>query len=501
MKMIKTRVYHLCACLSAMALAGPLQAQISLTGGTCTENFDAWFAANPNTLPAGWDVVTNNVSVATSGLGRVDNSDFSWAGTATNGNPATSATAYNAALQTDITQTGDGVSDRCLAVYATGATEPRHITATFTNNTGATITALAVSFQLQVSAVREDNISANLRYDGFRLLIDPENDDTFADTALEATITNAVFNFAAGGGNPWNANGQGWATAAMLTAADANVATVSGTITGLSIPSGATFKLRWNSHNGGGPNPTPVAGRTKTRMNIGVDDLSITPTLEAAAPGAPSGLAATVASSTQINLTWTDNSSNETGFKIQRSATTGGPWTDVTTTAADAISYIDTGRTPGTPYYYQVIATDGVNDSTASNEASATTWTGIEQWRFDYFGSISNSGDGADTFDFDNDGLPNLLEYALGTAPDSSASVAAPSVSLLPAPSSTLTLTFTPQRVQGLTYIVQASDDLATWTDTTLTGLTPGTPYTHTDSVTLTTGSKRFLRLKVTSQP
>src|SRR5439155_17551527 len=36
-------------------------------------------------------------------------------------------------------------------------------------------------------------------------------------------------------------------------------------------------------------------------------------------PAAPSGLGATAASTTQIDLSWTDNSEGETGFKIERS--------------------------------------------------------------------------------------------------------------------------------------------------------------------------------------
>jgi len=37
-----------------------------------------------------------------------------------------------------------------------------------------------------------------------------------------------------------------------------------------------------------------------------------------AAPEAPTGLAATVLSSTEIELTWQDNSTNESGFKVER---------------------------------------------------------------------------------------------------------------------------------------------------------------------------------------
>src|SRR6185436_8231411 len=44
------------------------------------------------------------------------------------------------------------------------------------------------------------------------------------------------------------------------------------------------------------------------------------------APAAPSNLAASAASSSQINLSWRDNSANESGFIIQRALSSGGPW-------------------------------------------------------------------------------------------------------------------------------------------------------------------------------
>src|SRR5260221_2894930 len=43
-------------------------------------------------------------------------------------------------------------------------------------------------------------------------------------------------------------------------------------------------------------------------------------------PVAPSGLAVTALSSSQIRLGWQDNSSNETGFKIDRATSSSGPW-------------------------------------------------------------------------------------------------------------------------------------------------------------------------------
>ncbi len=92
----------------------------------------------------------------------------------------------------------------------------------------------------------------------------------------------------------------------------------------------------------------------------------------AVAPTAPSGLSATTASSSQINLAWTDNSSNETGFKIERKTGTTGAYVQIATTSANATSYSDTALTVSTTYNYRIRATNSVGDSGYTTEVSAT---------------------------------------------------------------------------------------------------------------------------------
>ncbi len=87
----------------------------------------------------------------------------------------------------------------------------------------------------------------------------------------------------------------------------------------------------------------------------------------------PSKLSATAASCSQINLSWTDNSNNETGFKIERKTGVSGSWSQIATVGANITSYSNTGLTGNTTYYYRVRAYNAAGDSSYSNEANATT--------------------------------------------------------------------------------------------------------------------------------
>ena len=71
------------------------------------------------------------------------------------------------------------------------------------------------------------------------------------------------------------------------------------------------------------------------------------------------------ASGMTVSLAWSDNSTDETGFKVLRKDSLTGSFSTVTTTAADATSYSDTVTATGS-YWYRVSATNINGDSVAS---------------------------------------------------------------------------------------------------------------------------------------
>ncbi len=93
------------------------------------------------------------------------------------------------------------------------------------------------------------------------------------------------------------------------------------------------------------------------------------------APVPPDGLVATAISNSQIDLTWTDNSSNEDGTRIERSSN-GGAFVEIATVAGDVTSFSNTGLAAGTPYAYRVRAYNAGGNSGYSVTANATTLNG-----------------------------------------------------------------------------------------------------------------------------
>ena len=152
----------------------------------------------------------------------------------------------------------------------------------------------------------------------------------------------------------------------------------------------------------------------------------------------------------------------------------------------------------------------GGGDANSSNNTSSDAVTllpvlsPIEAWRMLHYGSAENTGPGADNHIAANDGMTNLMKYALGINPTNSGFSAAPTASR---EGGLLKLTFTRRRdATDITYRVEcASDPMSDWTTLYSSALTPyeggsneSTPVTVSDNPPEGTPPKRFMRLKVT---
>jgi predicted phage tail protein len=92
-----------------------------------------------------------------------------------------------------------------------------------------------------------------------------------------------------------------------------------------------------------------------------------------APPAAPSNLTATVVSCNCIRINWKDNSTNETGFKIERCQGSGcSSFAQIATVGANVTTYSNTGLSAGVSYTYRVRSYNAGGNSAYSNTATAT---------------------------------------------------------------------------------------------------------------------------------
>jgi hypothetical protein len=89
-------------------------------------------------------------------------------------------------------------------------------------------------------------------------------------------------------------------------------------------------------------------------------------------PTSPTGLAVQSAAYNSVVLGWIDNSSNETGFKVERS-TDGAAFTQIATVGADVKAYSDGSVSPLSTYYYRVLAFNSVGNSSYSSTINVRT--------------------------------------------------------------------------------------------------------------------------------
>jgi hypothetical protein len=91
-------------------------------------------------------------------------------------------------------------------------------------------------------------------------------------------------------------------------------------------------------------------------------------------PVAPSGLAATATSSSQISLAWADNSDDESGFRIERCQNAGCTnFSQIAELGSNVTTFGDSGLAASTTYAYRARAFNAAGTSAYSNVAEGTT--------------------------------------------------------------------------------------------------------------------------------
>jgi hypothetical protein len=137
---------------------------------------------------------------------------------------------------------------------------------------------------------------------------------------------------------------------------------------------------------------------------------------------APSGMTATAVGASQINLAWTDNATNETGFRVERCSGAGcSTFAQVgTDLAANTVAYNDVGLTANTSYSYRVRAFNATDVSAFSNIVPATTAAISNSFTMVGAGEITTSNSDAAptaTAKLVNDILaadPNAIAFTIG---------------------------------------------------------------------------------------
>lgn len=124
------------------------------------------------------------------------------------------------------------------------------------------------------------------------------------------------------------------------------------------LPAAQTFTYRVRAFNATGDSPysNTIAGAT-----------GIAP------PTAPSGLVRSSRTTSQIVIAWNDNSSNETGFRIERAPGTSSSFAEIATVGAGVTTFTNSGLGGNQTFTYHVRAFNAGGDSPPSNNLTAKT--------------------------------------------------------------------------------------------------------------------------------
>ena len=155
-----------------------------------------------------------------------------------------------------------------------------------------------------------------------------------------------------------------------------------------------------------------------------------------------------------------------------------------------------TGLSAGTTYHYVLVATNSGGGAQGA-DLTFTTWTALQAWRQQWFGTTNNSGSAADTYVNTGDGLSNLMKYALGLNP----LVVSTNPITFNLSGDCLTMTVPRSSISaGITYTLESTGNLANgWNSSSvIIDLNTPTLLKGHDTNPVSGTERRFMRLKVT---
>ena len=255
-----------------------------------------------------------------------------------------------------------------------------------TNHNAGTVTVIGEDNETTTIRVGNEPIGVAVTPDGKYVYVANSDDNTVSiiDTETESTDTLNVDN------GPWGVAVGAQGDYVYVTNNFSNTVTVIQTSdntiykkfnvgqgdgpSGVSAPCNGTFAYVVNQ-NGGSISRIDTEDDFVTELVAGkLDDaFSLGVFIGDTEPSAPSDLEAETEDTNTISLTWTDNSDDELGFKIERSQKNEDNYVQIATVGADKTSYKNYNLSSDTVYYYRLRAYKEASDSDYSASATDTT--------------------------------------------------------------------------------------------------------------------------------
>ena len=158
-----------------------------------------------------------------------------------------------------------------------------------------------------------------------------------------------------------------------------------------------------------------VVSFTRSVADFKIDFGSVTPAPVESVPSSPTGLTATAASTSQINVKW-NSQSGATSYKLEVQAAGSNTWTTVYT--GNSTSFTNTGLSAGTQYTYRVSAINSVGESAVSSTVSATTTKAVESATTAPT-NLTWTAKAGNRMTFQWDAVPNAVSYTVQYYSDS----------------------------------------------------------------------------------